>query len=195
MRRLLTAFALLIILAGLLPGPVEARRLLQDGAIEAHVPDGDWCGERIYVELRTPVQESFAGDAYQVRRAVAILATLLPLECPQAREMELVGTVAGVAVWRAAAGASSGELRVLPSPSQEDLVPLDERQRTIEIQRTLNSLGFDAGAPDGMAGPRTRAAIRSWRASRGLAGNDRASADVLLALRREHGAASMAGAF
>lgn len=192
MRRLLILVGLSLVLPGLLPEPVEARRLLQDGAIEAHVPDGDWCAERVYVELRTPVQESFAGDAYQVRRAVAILASLLPLECAQARELELVGTVGGMPVWRAAAGVSFGELRVLSSPTQGDLVPLDERQRTIEIQRTLNSLGFDAGSPDGMAGPRTRAAIQAWRASRGLEGTARASADVLLALRREHGAASAA---
>src|SRR5690554_5533692 len=192
MRRLLTMLALPVILAALLPGTVEARRLLQDGAIEAHVADGEWCAERIYVELRTPVRESFAGDAFQVRRAVAILGSLLPLECPQAREMELVGTVGGTPVWRAAAGAASGELRVLSTPAQGDLVPLDERQRTLEIQSTLNSLGFDTGSPDGMAGPRTRAAIRAWRASRGLAGSDRPSADVLLALRRERGAASEA---
>src|SRR5690606_22839310 len=100
----LLLLALPILLAGLLPGPAEARRLLQDGAIEAHVPDGEWCAERVYVELRTPVRESFDGDAFQVRRAVAILASLLPLECPQAREMELVGTVGGSPVWRAAAG-------------------------------------------------------------------------------------------
>lgn len=192
MRRLLAMLALPVILAALLPGTVEARRLLQDGAIEAHVADGEWCAERIYVELRTPVRESFAGDAFQVRRAVAILGSLLPLECPQAREIELVGTVGGMPVWRAAAGASSGELRVLSTPAQGDLVPLDERQRTLEIQSALNSLGFDAGSPDGMAGPRTRAAIRAWRASRGLTGSDSPSADVLLAMRRERGAASEA---
>ena len=58
MRRLLILVGLSLVLPGLLPEPVEARRLLQDGAIEAHVPDGDWCAERVYVELRTPVQES-----------------------------------------------------------------------------------------------------------------------------------------
>ena len=36
------------------------------------------------------------------------------------------------------------------------------------IQQGLNNEGFDAGAPDGLFGPRTRAAIRRWQEARGL---------------------------
>ena len=34
------------------------------------------------------------------------------------------------------------------------------------IQQGLSNEGFDAGAPDGLFGPRTRAAIRAWQAAR-----------------------------
>ena len=42
---------------------------------------------------------------------------------------------------------------------------LDRSTRRL-IQQGLRNEGFDAGAPDGLFGPRTRAAIRAWQASR-----------------------------
>ena len=36
------------------------------------------------------------------------------------------------------------------------------------IQQRLSQEGFDPGMPDGLFGPRTRAAIRDWQASRGV---------------------------
>ena len=41
----------------------------------------------------------------------------------------------------------------------------DERRR---IQRALSSAGFESGHPDGLFGPRTRAAIREWQKAQGL---------------------------
>ena len=37
------------------------------------------------------------------------------------------------------------------------------------IQTTLNQLGFNAGKPDGFAGPKTRAATRKYQRSNSLA--------------------------
>ena len=37
-----------------------------------------------------------------------------------------------------------------------------------KIQRKLNELGYDAGTPDGVLGPSTRAAIRRFQAAQGL---------------------------
>ena len=34
------------------------------------------------------------------------------------------------------------------------------------IQQQLGNEGFDPGVPDGLFGPRTRAAIRAWKAAR-----------------------------
>jgi membrane-bound lytic murein transglycosylase B len=37
------------------------------------------------------------------------------------------------------------------------------RDEVLEMQRRLNALGFDAGKPDGMVGPATRAAVRAYQ--------------------------------
>lgn len=37
-----------------------------------------------------------------------------------------------------------------------------------EMQAMLNARGYDAGAPDGLVGPQTRAALRAWQADQGL---------------------------
>lgn len=50
--------------------------------------------------------------------------------------------------------------------------PVDEPQLTpesvMQLQRELSALGFDAGAPDGVIGPATRAAISRFQISRGM---------------------------
>lgn len=52
-----------------------------------------------------------------------------------------------------------------------------------ELQERLNAHGFDAGSPDGMIGPRTRAAIEAFQTSAGLPVDGRAGSRVLGALR------------
>jgi len=50
--------------------------------------------------------------------------------------------------------------------------PIDEalmsRDNITYIQNKLNKLGFETGTPDGIAGPNTRAAARSYQVSRGI---------------------------
>lgn len=41
------------------------------------------------------------------------------------------------------------------------------RSQTRELQAALNTLGFDSGTPDGLAGPNTRAALRAFQRSNG----------------------------
>ncbi len=57
------------------------------------------------------------------------------------------------------------------------------RARRRELQALLNQRGFDVGAPDGAIGPRTRAAIRAFRASIGLSEDERAGTRVFEALK------------
>jgi len=57
------------------------------------------------------------------------------------------------------------------------------RAQRRELQVLLNQRGFDVGAPDGAVGPRTRAAIRAFRSSIGLPGDDRAGTRVFEALK------------
>ena len=51
-------------------------------------------------------------------------------------------------------------------PVVEDGLGLDRAARR-QVQESLQAAGFDPGGADGMFGPRTRAAIRSWQTSRG----------------------------
>ena len=51
-------------------------------------------------------------------------------------------------------------------PVVEDGLGLDQAARR-QIQLGLRSAGFDPGGADGLFGPRTRAAIRSWQSARG----------------------------
>ena len=52
-------------------------------------------------------------------------------------------------------------------PVVEDGLGLDRAARR-HVQEGLQAAGFDPGEADGMFGPRTRAAIRSWQASQGV---------------------------
>ena len=49
----------------------------------------------------------------------------------------------------------------------EESLGLDRAARR-QVQEGLEAAGFDPGGADGMFGPRTRAAIRSWQSSRGV---------------------------
>jgi membrane-bound lytic murein transglycosylase B len=56
-------------------------------------------------------------------------------------------------------------------------------QEIKEIQQLLNRLGFDAGAADGLPGPRTRAAIRAFQRAHGLPPDGYPAPDLLRDLR------------
>lgn len=67
-----------------------------------------------------------------------------------------------------------------PAPAQAD------RQTGRELQAALNDLGFDAGAVDGLVGPRTRTALRAYQKSLGAPATGALTAaqrDALLAER------------
>lgn len=63
-----------------------------------------------------------------------------------------------------------------------ELEPLS-RTETIEMQRLLQARGFDPGAPDGLVGPRTRAAVKQFQRSIGEP-NDGFPTQALLARLR-----------
>ena len=56
-------------------------------------------------------------------------------------------------------------------------------QEIKEIQQLLNRLGFDAGAADGLPGPRTRAAIRDFQRAHGLPPDGYPAPELLRDLR------------
>lgn len=73
-----------------------------------------------------------------------------------------------------------GEAFVQPWPRYERVL---SRQERLELQQLLARHGFDVGEPDGQLGGRTRAALRSFQASRGHVADGFASAAVLEQLR------------
>ena len=75
--------------------------------------------------------------------------------------------VAGVAATPAiAAGKSLATAAPQDASAVEASLALDRATRRL-IQQRLRNEGFDPGTPDGLFGPRTRAAIREWQQSRG----------------------------
>lgn len=72
-------------------------------------------------------------------------------------------------------------------PAMEAKAPPDARPlsrvEVEEIQTHLNALGFDVGEPDGMAGPRTRAALRAFQKSAGMPADGYADPKALESLR------------
>ena len=63
-----------------------------------------------------------------------------------------------------------------------------------QIQESLRSAGFDPGGADGLFGPRTRAAIRSWQSARGARSTGYLDGSQLEALRGRGGSPPPAAA-
>jgi peptidoglycan hydrolase-like protein with peptidoglycan-binding domain len=63
-----------------------------------------------------------------------------------------------------------------------DLQPLTRSQVTA-LQTALNAHGFDSGAPDGLMGPATRAAVRRFQLSVKLAPDGFATTELLQRLQ------------
>jgi membrane-bound lytic murein transglycosylase B len=63
------------------------------------------------------------------------------------------------------------------------------REQTLELQTLLNGLGYDAGAPDGLFGSRTRVAVRGFQADQGLAADGFPTASLLDRVRTRAGIA------
>ena len=74
------------------------------------------------------------------------------------------------------------------SQVQEERLNLDRGARR-QIQERLAAAGFDPGGVDGMFGPRTRAAIRSWQSSQGASPTGYLTSAAVAALRSGTGAA------
>lgn len=61
------------------------------------------------------------------------------------------------------------------------------------LQQALNEMGFDAGTPDGLLGPRTQTAIRTYQTAHRLPVDGYPSPGVLAHVEQAHAAAAAAG--
>ena len=58
------------------------------------------------------------------------------------------------------------------------------RDRVLQFQEDLNTLGFDCGEPDGIPGPMTRTAISQYQHSKGLIADGYLDATVMESVNR-----------
>jgi membrane-bound lytic murein transglycosylase B len=72
-----------------------------------------------------------------------------------------------------------------PWPQETPLSLVDR----MTAQRALAALGFDPGAPDGLIGLKSRAALRAWQKARGVTADGYLSPDMVQRLKSEAGAA------
>jgi membrane-bound lytic murein transglycosylase B len=75
----------------------------------------------------------------------------------------------------------SGAGPILHMPQDEE--PALARAEVSEIQTILNTLGFDAGTPDGAVGSRTREAVRNFQLQNAMPADGHASSELLATLR------------
>jgi peptidoglycan hydrolase-like protein with peptidoglycan-binding domain len=68
------------------------------------------------------------------------------------------------------------------APAPKPARPAYDRELVRQIQTRLNTLGFDAGAPDGLYGPGTRGAIEDFQRSAGIAVDGRPTQELLATL-------------
>jgi len=61
------------------------------------------------------------------------------------------------------------------------------------LQQALNEMGFDAGTPDGLLGPRTQTALRQYQAMHDLPADGYPAPSVLAHVAQTHAAAAVAG--
>jgi membrane-bound lytic murein transglycosylase B len=85
-----------------------------------------------------------------------------------------------VAVGHLADRIAGGKPFVSPRPAQE--IPISRTDIT-EMQMLLGQLGYDPGGADGLVGPQTRGAIRSFQKAQGLPVDGFANSDLLARLR------------
>lgn len=78
----------------------------------------------------------------------------------------------------------SGCVSTATAPPPASSAPIQETPQLVsEVQSQLNAKGYDVGRPDGIAGPRTREAIRKFEAANNLPADGNIDAAVLAALR------------
>lgn len=123
------------------------------------------------------------------RRMLTIIAAFAALAPPAfAQQRVCVEELAGTCLkWReeaprATPAAPAAPAAISPDAAAERRLGLDASERRA-IQAGLNAEGFDAGAPDGAFGPRTRRAIAAFQRGRGEPATGYLTAQQAVALR------------
>ncbi|MDB5541848.1 MAG: PodJL [Devosia sp.] len=102
-------------------------------------------GDKDALKARDDIAASL--DAATVQKVIAEVAAFRP------QQIDFVANFAPIGTW---------------SPRFDPGAPIDNIKVVMGVQKALTQLGFDIGTPDGVAGPKTAEAIRSFERATGM---------------------------
>ncbi|WP_366657361.1 peptidoglycan-binding domain-containing protein [Fodinicurvata sp. EGI_FJ10296] len=165
-------------------------------SLVATVPSGAWCAPNVPVTINAPNRSSFRDGDWAFREIGGTIRRTMDEVCPVATHLNIIGRVDGTEVYNGRLGPDTGDRIVgsyvdgsgtvrsspattqpatsSPSPSYRDQVR--------EAQTLLNRLGYNAGPADGLMGPRTRSAVRSFQRAHDLSVTGEVNQDLISAL-------------
>jgi len=76
---------------------------------------------------------------------------------------------------------TAGKLRNTPPDADLKL----SNELVLQLQQNLNTLGYDAGEPDGVPGPKTRSAISHYQQSKGVIADGYLDTAILEAIGKD----------
>ncbi len=125
-----------------------------------------------------------AGDGEAKKRAKGLALRILPED-----KVKIERSAAAWTATTAVAGANTAPApaKAWKRASAPKAAPPQPDPVVARTQALLNELGYDAGAPDGLLGPKTRAAIEAFQESVGLDRTGRASDELITQLEMRTG--------
>lgn len=164
-------------------------------SLVATVPSGAWCAPNVPVTINAPNRASFRDGDWAFREIGGTIRRTMDEVCPVATHLNIIGRVDGREVYNGRLGPDTGDriegsyvdgsesVTSTGSSSQPATTSAPAgRERVREAQRLLNRLGYNAGTVDGLMGPRTRSAVRSFQQSNDLPVTGEVSQDLISAL-------------
>jgi hypothetical protein len=177
--------------------PAQAQvEIARQQNLVATVPSGTWCAPNAPVTIHAPSRTSFREGDWALREIGGTIRRTMENVCPIATHVNIIGRVDGAEVFNGRLGPDTGNRIVgsyvdgsgttvtSPSVSQPatGTTQMTDRDRVRRAQGMLNQLGYSAGPVDGIIGPRTREAVRSFQRAHGLPVDGRVTQDLISAL-------------
>lgn len=122
------------------------RELGRHESLRAVVAGDFSCGEQVEVTVRAPEPSMFGGDRVALQKLVGGLRIMLGFECPNLRQLVLIGEAAGEEVYRGTASADGGwVLASLQTPTRAAEADVEVAARPSEVQDGQNRIPASGG--------------------------------------------------
>lgn len=193
------AVAAVVVVATTVTAAAQVEIARQQSLI-ATVPSGAWCAPNVPVTINAPERSSFRDGDWAFREIGGTIRRTMDDVCPVATHLNIIGRVDGREVYNGrlgpdtgdrivgsyvdGSGTGSGTVTSAPSTSQPatSSSSASYRDQVREAQTLLNRLGYNAGPTDGLMGPRTRSAVRSFQRAHDLSVTGEVNQDLISAL-------------